>query len=132
MKISTTSRYGLRAMAYLAKTDKACSIREISREEDISFDYLEKIISKLRKAGLVKAKRGANGGYSLSRSPQKITVGEIIKSLEGVLAPIPCANYSCPREEICLTKNIWQKIQDVLDSTLNSITLSNLIDKKYE
>lgn len=133
MKISTASRYGLRAMVYLAKSKGICSINKISQDENISSDYLEKIISKLEKAGLVKSKRGMRGGYFLARPSEKITVGEIIRVLEGTMAPVLCVakektkKYSCPRRKLCLTINVWQKIQDVLNSTLDSITLKDLI-----
>jgi len=136
MKISTKSQYGLRAMVYLAKFKGSfCPLRIISKNEDISFDYLEKIISKLEKAGLVKAKRGVQGGYFLSRKPQKITIGEVIRVLEGTITLVRCLakdkeeKYYCPRERKCLTKSVWSKIQDSLDSTLDSITLVDLIKK---
>jgi len=136
MKISTKSQYGLRAMAYLANVyekEKICSLKVISEKEGISFDYLEKIISKLKKADLVKSKKGVLGGYFLARPPNKITIGEIIKTLEGTMAPVFCVamekekKYTCPRFEKCLTKNVWKKIQEVLNSTLNSISLADLI-----
>lgn len=135
LKISTKSQYGLRAMVYLAKyKDKICPLKSISKEEGISFDYLEKIISQLEKAGLVKAKRGAQGGYFLARSPQKIKVGQIIKTLEGKMALVLCLaeekRFCCPREKRCLTKNLWKKIQDILNSTLDSITLKDLMKSK--
>ena len=140
MKISKKSQYGLRAMVYLAgvfgKEKKICSLREISEKENISFDYLEKIMSKLEKKGLVSSKRGVRGGYLLSRAPEKITVGQIIKVLEGSLAPVKCVakekreRYTCPRRRICKTLSVWQKIQDTLNLTLNSITLADLVKKK--
>jgi len=121
-------------MVCLAKSpDKICPLRVIAEAEGLSFDYLEKIISKLEKAGLLKAKRGVGGGYFLARKPKDITVGEIIEALEGTIAPVRCVakekevRYHCPREKKCLTKNVWQKIQDSLNSTLNSITLADLI-----
>ena len=124
-------------MVYLAvaqkRKEKICSLKEISGKENISFDYLEKIISKLEKKGLVKAKRGAKGGYFLTRPSKEIKVGEIIKVLEGTIAPVKCVaekgrkRYHCPRRRICKTFNVWQKIQNVLNSTLNSITLADLI-----
>ena len=135
MKISAASRYGLKAMVYLAKSKGICSIKKISQDENISSHYLEKIISKLEKAGLVKSKRGIKGGHFLARTSQKITVGEIIRVLEGTMAPVLCVakektkRYSCPQRKTCLTINVWQKIQDVLYSTLNSITLKDLIKK---
>ena len=123
-------------MVYLATSKKISSIKTIAESKKISPDYLEKIFSKLEKAGLVKAKRGAYGGYSLTRSPKKITVGEIVTVLERTIALAPCAakergkKYNCPLKRTCLTKNVWQKAQDTLNLTLDSITLSDLIDKK--
>ena len=136
MKISTKTRYGLRAMVYLAKSkSKVCPLKEISEAEDISFDYLEKIVSKLEKAGFIKAKKGAQGGYFLAYEPKKIRVGEIVRLLEGTMAPVRCIakekkeRYHCPRRRICSTINIWQRIQDSLNYTLDSITLADLIRK---
>ncbi|MBZ9572012.1 RrF2 family transcriptional regulator [Patescibacteria group bacterium] len=136
MKISKKSQYGLRAMVYLANPrlkDKACPLKKISKDEEIPFDFLEKIFSKLEKAGLIKAKRGIQGGYFLAREPKKITVGKIIRILEGTIAPVRCIakekgiKFHCPRKKICKTFNVWQKIQDILNSTLNSITLADLV-----
>jgi len=123
-------------MAFLAdvfKKDKVFSLREISQKENISFDYLEKIISKLEKNKLVKSKRGIKGGYCLARHPRKIKVGEIIKILEETMAPVQCliiekeSKYKCPRKKVCKTISVWQKVQDSLNSTLDSITLADLI-----
>jgi len=136
IKISTKSQYGLRAMVYLARfQDKICPLRVISKKEGISFDYLEKIILKLEKTGLIKAKKGSQGGYFLGREPSKIKIGEIIRTLEGNAGLVKCIatgkerKYHCPRERKCLTKNFWKKIQDSLNSALDSITLADLIKK---
>jgi len=135
MKISKKSQYGLRAMVYLADPhlkDEVCSLKKISEEEEIPFDFLEKIFSKLEKASLIKAKKGVRGGYFLSRNPKKIKVGEIVRILEGTMAPVFCIakekekRFFCPRRRICLTKNVWQKLQETLNSTLNSISLADL------
>jgi len=135
-KISTKSQYGLRAMVYLARfQDKICPLRVISKKEGISFDYLEKIILKLEKTGLIKAKKGSQGGYFLGREPSKIKIGEIIRTLEGNAGLVKCitlgkgGKYHCPKERECLTKNFWKKIQDSLNSALNSITLADLIKR---
>lgn len=133
MKISTTSRYGLRAMVYLAKTNKVCSIKEISQNENISAAYLEKIFAKLKKAGLIKVKRGVRGGHSLLYSPKKISVGEIVATLEKPIVNIPCLAFKnvCPRSKQCLTKDVWGKVQQIINSTLDSITLADLITLNY-
>lgn len=122
-------------MVYLAKVKKEITpLREISESEGISFDYLEKIISKLEKEGLVKAKRGVQGGYFLAKLPQKIKVGQIVRALEGETALVKCISktrrYICPRKSRCLTKNFWKKVQDSLNSALDSLTLADLTKKK--
>lgn len=138
MKISKKSQYGLRAMVYLSNPrlkDEVCPLKKISKDEEIPFDFLEKIFSKLEKASLIKAKKGVQGGYFLARNPKKIKVGEIVRILEGTMAPVFCIakekekRFFCPRRRICLTKNVWQKLQDNLNLTLNSITLADLLTK---
>ena len=129
MKISTRSRYGLKAMAYLALQNKCCSVKEISDVEKIPFEYLEKIFSQLKKCNLVNVKRGVQGGYILNREPKNIAVGEIFESLEGKFTPVKCidGNFNCPDSHQCLTQKMWKKIQDGFIATLNSISLASLI-----
>ncbi len=136
MKISKKTQYGLRAMVYLANAfgsdNKICSLKQISKEEDISFDYLEKIISDLEKKGLVASKRGSKGGYFLVRSPKKIKVGEIMEVLEKTMFPVECLaeekGHRCPREKTCKTIGVWKKIQESINNTLSSITLADLLN----
>lgn len=130
---STKSRYGLRAMIYLAKNysnEKICPLSEIAEEENISLDYLEKIIAKLKENGLVESKRGPAGGYFLKCSPEEIKVGEILRVLEKGLAPVKCIieEENCVREEKCDAKELWRKIKKAIDDTLDSITLADLIN----
>lgn len=132
LKISTKSQYGLRAMVYLAKCKaKVSPLKIISKKEGISFDYLEKILSKLEKTGLVKAKKGVLGGYFLAKPPKKIKIAEILRTLEGNTFLVKCLGadkkFHCVRARNCLAKNLWRKVQDSLNSTLNSITLADLI-----
>jgi len=132
LKISTKSQYGLRAIVYLATSkEKINPLRVISKKEGISFDYLEKILSKLEKTGLVKAKKGVLGGYFLAKSPKKIKIAEILKALEGSTFLVKCIGsdkkFHCARARKCLTKNLWKKIQDSINSTLKSVTLADLI-----
>lgn len=128
IKISTKSQYGLRAMVFLAQnyTKKICSLNEISKSENVSFDYLEKILGKLEKSGLVKSKKGVEGGYFLTRNPKKIKVGKIIKALEGEIKLVKCLFNYCPRNKNCKTKNVWKKLYKAINSALNSITLFDL------
>lgn len=115
-------------MVYLVKSKKEIvPLKEISQKEGISFDYLEKIISKLEKAELVKAKKGIYGGYFLAKSPRKIKIGEIIRTLEGETVLVKCLKYFCSKEKKCLTKNFWKKLNKAINSALNSVALADLI-----
>ncbi len=131
MQISIKTRYGLQAMVYLARAGRICSAREISQKENIPFNFLEKIFSKLKKEGLIKAQRGSQGGYSLVCSPQKISIGKILKTLEGTIFSISCKKdcFSQRGKKKCPIKNVWKKIQYALNSTSDSITLADLIGK---
>lgn len=133
MKISAKTRYGLRAMAFLAKNYKKkefFSLRKISEKEGISQDYLEKIIEKLREKELCKAKKGKEGGYILARSPERIKVREIMEVLEKDSNLVSCLDKNkkipCPKEKNCLSKKVWFKVQKAINTTLNSITLKDL------
>ena len=130
MKISTKSRYGIRAIAFITKQNRCCSVREISQKEHIPFEYLEKIFSKLKKADLVSVKRGVSGGYTLSRNPKDITVGQVYQALEGKFTPVKCTDgkFTCPQSCGCLATKMWLKIQKASVSTLDSISLSSLIN----
>jgi len=119
-------------MVCLAKCkDRICPLKEISKKEGISFDYLEKIAARLEKAGLVGAKKGAQGGYFLNKKPSKIKIGEIIRALEGEKSLVKCmaGNYHCPMEGKCLSKKFWEKIQSSINSVLNSLTLADLVSR---
>ena len=120
-------------MVYLARfPEKISSLKVISKSEGVSFDYLEKIISKLEKVGLVKAKKGVQGGYFLAKSPQKIKVGEIVRALEGEISLVKCLRkkYFCPKNRKCLVKSFWKQIQNSLDFAFDSLTLGDLLNKK--
>lgn len=127
-QVTKKVEYGLRAMIILTKSfrlKQLISVREISNKENISFDFLEKIISQLEKSKLVKGSKGVNGGYVLARNSNKITVKDIINSLEGTEAITNCP--FCPRNKKCIAKNAWIKINASLSKTLNSIKLSQLV-----
>ena len=130
MKISKKSQYGLRSLVCLAMTDKEfLSLREISEKEKISFDYLGKIFSKFEKSGIVKSKKGSQGGYSLALPSNKIKVGEVLRVLEGDISLVECVgNKKCTFKKSCKTINAWRKIQESLEKTINSISLKDLIN----
>lgn len=133
MKLSTKGRYGLKAMLELAMNSagEKVSLKSIAEKQGISENYLEQLFATLRKAGLVKSIRGAQGGYFLAKPPAMITVGEILRTLEGSLAPVDCVEENlpkqCRRSDECVTRIIWEKIRDKINEVVDSITLENLM-----
>lgn len=132
MRLSTKGRYGLMAMFELALRygDGPIPLRSIAHKQMLSDSYLEQLFSTLRKDGLINSVRGAQGGYMLSRDPKDITVGNILRSLEGHLAPADCAideTIECSKEENCATKLVLIKIKDSIDEVVDSITLRDMI-----
>jgi Rrf2 family transcriptional regulator, cysteine metabolism repressor len=131
---STKAEYGVRVMAHLASTDAArpVSLGSIAEAEGLPLAYLEHLVQRLRRQGLVESHRGAHGGYTLSRPAEEITMAEIVEALEGNLAPIECITPEgmCSREVAgqapCPTKLLWTRVQGSIVRTLNDMTLSDL------
>ncbi|HWQ70771.1 MAG TPA: Rrf2 family transcriptional regulator [Desulfitobacteriaceae bacterium] len=134
MKLSTKGRYGVRAMFDLAQHNGQgpISLKSISERQGISEHYLEQLFSGLRKNGLVKSVRGAQGGYVLGREPEKIYVGDIIRVLEGPIAPVDCVAEedpeNCVKADFCVTRTIWEKVRDSIADVFDSITLADMIE----
>jgi Rrf2 family transcriptional regulator, cysteine metabolism repressor len=133
MKISTKGRYGLMAMFQLALEygDGPIPLKSVALKQNISDSYLEQLFSTLRKDKLLKSVRGAQGGYMLSRPPHEITVGHILRSLEGDLAPADCAKDDkgeCLNEDNCASKLVFVKIKDSIDEVIDAITLKDMIE----
>ncbi|MEM0529733.1 Rrf2 family transcriptional regulator [Zongyangia sp. HA2173] len=131
MKISTKGRYGMRLMVELglAYEGKPVSLRDIAKRQEISEKYLEQIVTRLGKAGLVKSTRGAQGGYRLEREPSQITVGDILRVTEGSLTPVACLDDDeCPRRERCVTYSVWSRVQEAVTRVVDQITLQELVD----
>ena len=122
MKLSTKGRYGLRAMIDLARYSEKepVSIGSVAARQEISERYLEQLVALLKKAGLVKSIRGASGGYVLAKKPSEISVGDILRALEGSLEPVKCAAFDtttgegCMASDGCVTKYVWQKIKALI------------------
>ncbi len=138
MKLSTKGRYGVKAMLDLAinSTEGQISLKSIADRQGISENYLEQLFASLRKAGIVKSIRGSQGGYMLSDDPENITVGSILRVLEGSLAPVDCVSDTdktdkekCSRSEFCVTKLVWERIRDGVNNVVDSITLKDLIEE---
>ncbi len=132
MRISARELYGLRAMSEFARRfgQGPVSLAEVARHQGISQAYLEQIAIDLRRAGLLESRRGVQGGYLLSRPPQAITAGDIIRALEGSILPVECvAEHKCSPcsyEEECTARSVWEKVSNRLAETLDAITLANL------
>ena len=133
MKFSTRTTYGLRAMSSLARgfEQGSISLASIAKSEHISPAYLEQIFSKLKKAGLITAEKGANGGYSLSRPPKEINALEIVEALEGSLSPFRCigkdGEVSCRAQRFCEVPKVLTKVQTAVVNTLAGINLDELL-----
>jgi Rrf2 family protein len=133
MGISTKSTYGIRAMFELALHygHRPVSVGHISERENISVPYLEQLLSRLRKKELVKSVRGPKGGYILAKKPARITVGDIVRALDGDITPAHCvanksSNRDCKMIDRCVTKTVWKRLKDAIDNLLDSVTLKDL------
>ena len=131
MKFSTKSRYALRLMAELARyaPGTTVSLKEISERQNLSLKYLEQIVTPLARVGLVKSERGSQGGYRLTKDPADYTTGEILRAMEGSLAPIPGLDGEenlCPNSGSCFTLPFWSGLGKVIDQYVDSITLEDL------
>lgn len=137
MKISTKGRYALRMLVDLAEHQNCgfVALKDIAERQNISKKYLEQIIPIFNKSDILKTTRGSQGGYMLSRSPDKYTVGEILRLTEGSLAPVECLNQDpieCERSGECATLPIWQGLNKVINEYLDSITLQDILDQQSE
>lgn len=137
MKLSTKGRYGVKAMFELALNthNETVSIKEISDKINVSEYYLEQLFSSLRKAGLIKSIRGAQGGYMLAKSPETITVADIFNVLEGPIEISDCVDEdesNCARLGYCATRLLWIKISDSINQVTHSITLQDMLNDYNE
>lgn len=133
MKLSTKGRYGLRAMVDLVahSREEPVSIASIAARQSISERYLEQLLAKLRRAGLVSSVRGAGGGYIPGRDAGEISVGDVLRALEGNLDPVDCPGLTeengCGKADVCVTKYVWKRINDSINRTVDEIKISDLV-----
>jgi Rrf2 family protein len=133
MKLSTRGRYGLAALYELALrgSDDPVSLREVAEGQGLSENYLEQLFLTLRRANLVTGVRGAQGGYFLARPAEEITVGDVIRALEGPIAPVSCVTESQPCNRGgavgCPTRPVWVRLAECMSHVLDSITLADLL-----
>jgi Rrf2 family iron-sulfur cluster assembly transcriptional regulator len=134
MRITTTSRYGVRALFDVAYHGggQPTQIKDIARRQKISQRYLEQIFNRLLKAGLLKSRRGPRGGYLLAKDPSEITIGDIIKAAQGPIVPVKCLSedYSdmddCVIYDSCITRHVWRETQQLLINYYDSVTIADL------
>lgn len=134
MKISKKTYYGLRAVLALAQAEKPLSIHVLAETEHLPQDYLEKILQGLRRAGLVEAKKGTTGGYSLVRPSKDISVWEILQELDGPLktfVPPIKGSLPCLQPSHCQTNEVWRLLETEIERSLSKITLESLIPKNH-
>jgi Rrf2 family transcriptional regulator, cysteine metabolism repressor len=144
MMFSTKAEYGVRVMVELARRAGSegaggapISLAEIAEHDGMPLAYLEHLVARLRKAGLVDSRRGSRGGYLLARSPTEITMAEVVEALEGSIAPIECISQAsdgsivCSRESdpghVCPTKLLWTRVRGAIVRTLQDTTLADLV-----
>ncbi|ERJ95475.1 putative HTH-type transcriptional regulator IscR [Selenomonas sp. oral taxon 892 str. F0426] len=138
MKLSTKGRYSVTALYELALHygEGVVPLKTIAKTQGISENYLEQLMAPLRRAGLVESVRGAQGGYTLARAPEDVTIGRIITAVEGPIALVDCVlasaeadDQSCVRAGSCVTRQIWVEVCDSMNAVLNNISLADLVQR---
>ena len=136
MKISTKGRYALRMLLDLAEHQNCgyIALKDIAERQEISKKYLEQIIPILGRSGILKTVRGSQGGYQLAETPDKYTVGDILRLTEGSLSPISCVEdpAECDRSADCAMLSVWQGLYKAVNEYLDSITLQDIMDRHRE
>ncbi len=133
MLLSTKGRYGLKAMFELSlfHEKEPVPLKKICDKYGISENYLEQLLGKLKRAGYVKSTRGVQGGYNIAYAPDEITVGMILRTLEGDITTSECVNNEvCSRESVCVTRVIFEKIENSINDVIDNITLSDMINEE--
>jgi Rrf2 family transcriptional regulator, cysteine metabolism repressor len=134
MKLSTRTRYGMRALVDLAlqNSSQPVQLKDIADRQQISLSYLEHLIIPLISAGFIKSTRGARGGVNLTRPPQEIRLDEVMQVLEGPLAPVDCLRNPdvCTRSGKCATQDVWSDMKIAMENVLKSYNLQDLADRQ--
>lgn len=133
MKLSTRTRYGIRAVIELAATDskKPVQLKVIAKRQDISVKYLEQLMNALRSGGVVRSVRGARGGYILAKPPNQIKLGEVFSCLEGPVITTECVEDKdyCRRAADCAARLLWIQVEEAIKNVLDSVTVQDLLDR---
>ena len=133
MKLSTRTRYAVRAIIELAQNDgkRPLQLKIIAKRQDISVKYLEQLMTSLRSGGFVRSVRGSKGGYVLAKPPEQITLNEVLYCLEGPISTVECVENEdyCGRAADCAARQVWAKVEQAIDNVLKSITLKDIVDQ---
>jgi Rrf2 family protein len=141
MKLSTKGDYATRILLELstAEAPQPISVHELARRTAIPMRYLEQIMLRLRAGRIVRSARGVHGGYTLARPADGVTVGEVLRLMDGPLAPSPCASqsahvacptYRCPTEEGCTLRSLWTEVRDAIADVLDRTTFAQLAERQ--
>ena len=133
MKLSTRTRYGIRAVVELAENygREPVQLKIISKDQEISMKYLEQIMSILKSAGIVSSSRGAKGGYFLAKPPNQVKLSDCFTCLEGPVVTVECVENDrfCPKTRDCVAREVWSEIEKAVVAVLDSITLQDMVNK---
>lgn len=133
MKLSTRTRYGIRAVIELAQHQekRPLQLKLIAERQGISIKYLEQLMSLLRSSGFIRSIRGSRGGYALARPAENIKLSEIFRCLEGAVATAECTENKdyCERAADCVAREVWVQVEEAIQKVLNSITLADLVKR---
>ncbi|MHC4517196.1 MAG: RrF2 family transcriptional regulator [Planctomycetota bacterium] len=131
MKLSTRTRYGIRAVIELAQHEgkRPLQLKVIAERQGISVKYLEQLMSMLRSSGFVRSIRGSKGGYMLARAPEQVTLSEVFRCLEGPVTTAECTDNQdyCERAADCAAREVWIKVEEAIQGVLSSITLADMV-----
>ncbi|MCL5986527.1 MAG: Rrf2 family transcriptional regulator [Actinobacteria bacterium] len=136
MKLSTRSRYGIKALIYLAMHygEGPIPLKEIAKKEGISLYYLERLVNQLVTAGYLRSTRGVKGGVMLSSHPAEVNIGDIVKLLEGYICLVDCVEdpATCSRADRCAARDLWIRTSEAINEVLSSTTLQDLIEEQIQ
>jgi Rrf2 family cysteine metabolism transcriptional repressor len=141
MRLTSRGDYATRILMELSTGEGPApvSVHELAARTGISTKYLEQIMLRLRSAQIVRSERGVHGGYVLARQPERLTVGEVVRTMDGPLAPSPCASrtahvpcpaYRCPSEESCVLRGLWLDVRDAIAGVLDTTTFAELAERQ--
>jgi Rrf2 family protein len=134
MRLSTRGRYGVRFMLDLALHygKEPVVLKELAERQNISAKYLDQLVGGLRKAGLVKTKRGIRGGFRLAKPPEKINLVEVVETVEGPINVVNCVAHpdGCPRSMECVTRDVWENVANAIKKELSQVSLADMVDRQ--